>query len=254
MSYLLTKLLPLFVYPLGLAITLSAFGLLLVLAGRKKLAKTFILTAIVVLWVSSTAKFADFVMGSLEQSYPPIEIEKIPIADAIVVLGGMTRGTVSGTELSDLDGGIDRLFFGARLFKSGKAPILVLSGGNAEGYQPESEAMAKYLGVLGVPVDAMLLESESRNTYQNGLKTSLILEKHGVNRILLVTSAYHMRRAKAVFEQFGIKVVVAATDYQVVERYPSILDWLPQAAALDRTTKGIKEYIGWWVYQWRGWI
>jgi uncharacterized SAM-binding protein YcdF (DUF218 family) len=57
-----------------------------------------------------------------------------------------------------------------------------------------------------------------------------------------------------VFEKLGIKVVPAATDYQVLEPDPSILDWLPNAEALMLTTLGIKEYLGWWFYRIRGWV
>jgi uncharacterized SAM-binding protein YcdF (DUF218 family) len=51
-----------------------------------------------------------------------------------------------------------------------------------------------------------------------------------------------------------MQVVPAATDYQVAESDPSILDWLPDAGALELTTLGIKEYLGWWFYWFRGWV
>ncbi len=254
MNYFLTKLVSLFVFPLGLMITLCILGLLLLRAGRRQIAISSILISILVLWIASTGVFADFVMGSLEQHYPPLEMRKTRVGGAIVILGGATRGRVPGTGITDLNGGSDRLFHGARLFKAGKAPLIILTGGNDEGYQPESEAMAEVLGFIGIPSEAMLLESSSRNTYQNGMETARILNEQGIDSILLVTSAYHMHRAKAVFENLGVTVISAATDYQVVERYASVLDWLPQSSALDRTTKGIKEYLGWWVYRWRGWV
>jgi uncharacterized SAM-binding protein YcdF (DUF218 family) len=251
MSYLLTKLLPLFVYPLGITLLLCFAALLFMAANRKKIALFSIFLAIAVLWSSSTPIVADAVIGSLEHRYPPLTVETTPSADAIVILGGVTRGIVPGTGLTDLDAGVDRLIHGARLFLDKKAPLVVLSGGNAEGFQPESEAMADILKIMGIPEKAMLLESKSRNTYQNGLNTAPILRKQAVKHILLVTSAYHMRRAVAIFEGMGISVISAATDYQLVERAPSILDWLPQAEALNTTTRGIKEYIGWWVYSLR---
>ena len=194
---------------------------------------------------------AEFVLASLERHYPPVAIKVVPSADAIVILGGVTRGVVPGTGLTDLDGGVDRLVHGARLFKAGKAPVIILSGGNAPGYQPESEAMAEILLFMGIPLHNMLLESESRNTWQNGLNTILILKKQGISKILLVTSAYHMRRAQAVFEGMGVSVIPAATDYQLIERSASMLDWMPRSDALDMTTKGVKEYLGWWVYSFR---
>ena len=123
---------------------------------------------------------AEFVLASLERHYPPVAIKVVPSADAIVILGGVTRGVVPGTGLTDLDGGVDRLVHGARLFKAGKAPVIILSGGNAPGYQPESEAMAEILLFMGIPLHNMLLESESRNTWQNGLNTIPILKEQGI--------------------------------------------------------------------------
>ena len=63
-----------------------------------------------------------------------------------------------------------------------------------------------------------------------------------------------MKRAQAVFEKLGIEVIPAATDYQVIERERSVLEWLPMADKLSKSTYAIKEYIGWWVYRWRGWV
>jgi uncharacterized SAM-binding protein YcdF (DUF218 family) len=130
----------------------------------------------------------------------------------------------------------------------------MLVGGSARGHLPEAQVMANLLAEFAITRDVMLLEDKSRNTRQNGLNAVVIMQKEGINKILLVTSAYHMRRAQAVFEKLGIEVVAAATDYQVLEPDPSILDWLPNAEALMMTTLGIKEYLGWWVYRFRGWV
>jgi len=55
-----------------------------------------------------------------------------------------------------------------------------------------------------------------------------------------------MRRAHTVFENLCVSVIPAATDYQLVERSTLVFDWLPNAGTLAMTTKGIKEYLGWW--------
>ncbi len=251
MGYLLTKLLPLFVYPLGISIILCFSGLHFLRAGNKRIAIFSILFSIIVLWGSSTKVVAEYVLASLEGHYPPLTIEAMPSADAIVVLGGMTRGIVPGTGLTDLDDGVDRLVHAARLFKAGKAPVIILSGGGAESYQPESEAMKEFLTFMGIPSEHLVLESKSRNTWENGINTKRILKDLEMNKILLVTSASHLRRAQAVFKSMGFLVIPAATDYQLVARSASILDWLPDAGALAMTTRGIKEYLGWWVYSFK---
>ncbi|WP_446011536.1 YdcF family protein [Candidatus Electrothrix sp.] len=245
---MLTKLLPLPVYPLGMGIGLIVVSFIFLRGNRKWIAGLTLLLSVIVLWGASTQKTAELVMHSLERHYPPVAVQDTPKAEAIVVLGGVTRGMVPGNGLTDLSGGVDRIVHAARLFKAEKAPLLVLSGGNAPGYRSEAEDMADILQLMDIPADKMLLETKSRNTQQNALYCQEIFQQRGIRNILLVTSASHMRRAEAIFNGIGVFVIPAATDYQLVERAPSFLDWLPQAGALEMTTKGIKEYIGYWVY------
>jgi uncharacterized SAM-binding protein YcdF (DUF218 family) len=248
MAYLLTKLLPLLVYPLSLAILFCLSSCLLLWNGRRRSAGLLIVLAAGLLWAASTRKAAELIMLPLERPYPPQQADAMPQAGAIVILGGVTRGAVPGLGLTDLDSGADRLLHGARLFRAGKAPLVILTGGSPPGTQPEAEAMAELLAFMGVPADQMLLEPASRNTQENGYNTLRLLQARGIRRILLVTSAFHMRRAQAVFVRLGLEVIPAATDYQLVERADSALDWLPQANALEMSTRGLKEYFGWAVY------
>jgi uncharacterized SAM-binding protein YcdF (DUF218 family) len=248
MGYLLTKLLPLPVYPLGMGISFILTSFVFLRGGRRRIAGLMLLFSVIVLWGASTRTAAEFVMRSLEYHYPPVAVQDTPEAEAIVLLGGMTRGVVPGTGLTDLSASVDRIVHAARLFKAGKAPFIILSGGNAPGYQSGAEAMADILKLMDVPAEKMLLETRSKNTQQNAIYSQKICQKKGISKILLVTSASHMRRAEAIFTGIGVSVVPAATDYQLVERAPSVLDWLPRAGYLAMTTKGIKEYIGYWVY------
>ncbi len=254
MDYLLSKLLPWFVYPFGFSLLLMGLGLLALVIRHRARALVLWAAAILVLWISSSPWFSDALMGLLEKRYPPVAVEALPQAEAIVVLGGVIPGVVPGTGIPELEGGVDRLIHALRLYKAGKAPLVLLSGGAASGLPAESELMARTLEWLGVPRESMLLETRSRNTRQNALYSEEILKGRGADRILLVTSAFHMKRTQAVFESVGLSVVPAATDYQVVERSASVMDWLPDPSALYRSTLAIKEFLGWWVYRWRGWI
>ncbi|MCI5124717.1 MAG: YdcF family protein, partial [Candidatus Electrothrix sp. AR5] len=157
MGYLLTKLLPLPVYPLGLGISLILFSFIFLRGGRKRVAgQALLLSAVMVLWGASTRTTAELVMRSLERHYPPVAVQDVPKGEAIVILGGMTRGMVLGTGMTDLGDSVDRLVHGARLFKAGKAPLLILSAGNAPGYQSGAEAMADILQLMGIPAEKML--------------------------------------------------------------------------------------------------
>ncbi|MCI5145882.1 MAG: YdcF family protein, partial [Candidatus Electrothrix sp. AR3] len=90
----LTQLLPLIMYPLGMTISLSLVSCLFLLVGRKKIAGLCIVLAIILLWGASTQVAAEFVMRSLERHYPPLAAQDMPSAEAIVILGGVTRGIV----------------------------------------------------------------------------------------------------------------------------------------------------------------
>ena len=106
----------------------------------------------------------------------------------------------------------------------------------------------------GVPSDSILSEANSANTYQNATNTAALMKKHGFDRVLLVTSALHMRRALATFRSTGVTAIPVATDYQVVETTRTLLDFAPSAEALNGSTAAVHEYVGHLVYVWRGWI
>ena len=106
----------------------------------------------------------------------------------------------------------------------------------------------------GLDSAIVLLEEDSRNTYENAQYTRQILEKRGWREVLLVTSASHMRRAVAAFRTQGIVVIPAPTDIRVVQQGFSLLRLLPTVIALEKSSIAIKEYIGWWIYGIRGWI
>ena len=113
--------------------------------------------------------------------------------------------------------------------------------------------MLRFLADLGVPPEAILLEGRSRNTRENALYTAEILSAEGIDRVLLVTSALHMPRALATFRAAGIDAEPAPTDFEVMPEPAHLMRWLPDAEALSDSTRALKEYVGWWVYRWRGW-
>ena len=88
---------------------------------------------------------------------------------------------------------------------------------------------------------------------ENALYTAEILEAQGMGPVLLVTSALHMPRALATFRAAGVDAIPAATDFEVMPRPRVLLDWLPDAEALAASTRALKEYLGLWVYRYRGW-
>ncbi len=135
--------------------------------------------------------------------------------------------------------------------------MVVISGGGlpwTEELGPEADSMAWFLNDLGVPRERMLLEKRSATTFENARETKKLLAEKGIERVLLVTSALHMQRAEATFIAAGIAVVPAPTDFEVeTEAGTTVLDYLPDAGALEGSSRAMKEYLGLWVYRWKGW-
>jgi uncharacterized SAM-binding protein YcdF (DUF218 family) len=145
----------------------------------------------------------------------------------------------------------------ARLYRAGKAPLVVASGGNPPhlgAEASESEDMADLLVEWGVPREAIVTEGASLDTRENAVGTARLLTARGLRRILLVTSALHMTRAAAAFRAAGLEVLPAPTDYQAVDaREVTWLDWLPDAGALARSSRALHEHLGRVWYRLRGW-
>jgi len=258
----LSKLLPLFVFPLGLACLLLILALLW--ARARRLA---IVLALVILWLGSSRYVAYSLVRSLEGRYPTLD--GTPAADAIVVLGGGTRSNDPPRPMTEVNEAGDRLIYAARLYRDGAADVVLVTGGSIEWLQPEGVApeandMAALMQLLGVPDKALWLEAESRNTYENALYSQEMLAEAGLNDILLVTSAMHMPRSAPLFTAQGLRVTAAPTDYLVSDAEwqhlwhggPSatIINLLPNVEYLTYTTRCLKEYIGIFVYGLRGWL
>ena len=263
MFLFLSKLLPLFVYPVGL--TCIFLAVTLILPRRTSLQTTGLILALAVLLLFSNRWVARGLARSLEWQYLPGA--DLPKTEVIVLLGGGTRSAQYPRPIVELNEAGDRMLYAAWLYRQSKAPHILVSGGSIDwlGSQtPEAENMRDVLEIMGVPHGAIWLESTSRNTYENAVNVKAILAPKEIKRILLVTSAMHMPRSVAIFRHQGFEVIPAPVDYQVTQgdgpgATPArlgaqLLYLLPSSEYLDLSTRAIKEYIGLVVYRLRGWL
>ncbi len=238
--------------PLGLCLLLVPVALMLILRGLRKTGLSVIMLAFGWLLLWSLPAASVWLRAGLEGQVPLRAAADYPTADAIVVLGGGVEGGRSGWRTTPhLLAGADRVWFGAQLYRAGRAPVLIFSGGNSEwstADEPESKAMQKFANDLGVPPAAVLLEDRSRNTQENAEYTNQLMGEHGFKTILLVTSAVHMPRALATFRRLGINVTAAPTDFDAITPRSILLRWLPDTETLDQSSKALKEYAGLWIY------
>lgn len=264
MFLFLSKLLPVFLYPLGLSCLLMV-GALVVLWRRPRWAAGAVALALTVLLLGSNGWVSLALVRSLEwQNLPEGEL---PQAEAIVVLGGGIKSQLPPRPWVDVTEAGDRILYGAKLHRQGKAPFLILSGGRIDwkdGGPPESQDMATLARAMGVPASAILQDPTSLNTYENAVNVGKLLDSQGIRRrVLLVTSAIHMPRSLLIFKRQKIEAIPAPTDFLVSEQdvrelssswQAVVLNLLPDAERLEQATKALKEYIGIAVYRLKGWL
>jgi uncharacterized SAM-binding protein YcdF (DUF218 family) len=254
MSIFLSKFLPLLVYPLGLGCLLVLAAL--ILKRRLQWQRYLLVIALLTLWLCGNHWVAFSLARSLEwQNLPP---PGLPKADVIVVLGGGTEGAQYPRQGVEINSAGDRMLYAARLYKQGAASHILLSGGNIDWMESDSSSpaadMADIMTQLGVPRETLWLEERSLNTYENALYAKDFLQARGIQRVILVTSAMHMPRARALFEHQGLEVIPAPTDFTVTQtgwedlfalNLPNqVINFFPSASSLSLTTNVFKEYIG----------
>lgn len=259
MFLFLSKLLPIFIYPLGLSCLLLILAFILIWKKRSRFALIPITLTFLILFLGSSSWISNAIVESLEFQY--ITQGELPTADAIVVLGGATESALPPRPWIEIREEGDRVLYAGKLYRDKKAPRLILSGGRVD-WRPsstsEAEDMAILLETMGVPRSAMLLESRSLNTRENAVYSQEMMKTEKIQKILLVTSALHMPRSMLIFKKLGIDAIPAPTDYTSALANRStleaaILDTLPDADQMRRTSRALKEYIGILVYRLRGW-
>ncbi len=258
MNLFTQKITSLLVYPLTQSLLLVLLGVVLILLKRYRSSVFSILLGASWLVVCSLPVTANWLQQKLESGYPIVATDSLPSAGAIVVLGGALASANVPNAYPNLHSSGDRVLTAARLYHAGKAPNILISAGKLPWVKlrrTEAYGIQRILLELGVPEEDIIIESGSASTIENATLCYELLQPRGVSKILLVTSAWHMIRAQAVFEKVGFEVIPAATDYESIGTEPyGILDYFPTAGMLERSTRSIKEYVGYWVYNFRGWI
>ncbi|RQH28893.1 YdcF family protein [Okeania hirsuta] len=255
--------------PLGFSIILLIYATTLISnGGIKSPAPTLIITALIVLIISSSPVFAVWAAQQAEED--AIELVSVSAccdekADAIVLLGqGTTQPVIPDRIQIQLTKTAERIIYASQLYKKGLAPYIIVSAGPRIGDDNstvEAVDIKKILIELGVPRRAIILEPDGRTVYESAIETREILDGRGLDpTVILVTSAVNIRRASLTFTDIGMRVIPAPTDFNTVNPYEDssyrfvLADFLPNAQALLLTTEVWEEYLALFYYFLRGWL
>lgn len=193
----------------------------------------------------------------MENPYPPISHSQVKKVDAIVVLGGMINNLSLYNNRIELGDSADRLTDAILLYKKNKAAKIIITGGSGILFyqkNPESFQAKKFLMAMGIAEESILIETESRNTAENAIYTAKILNQKQWKKIILITSAFHMKRSEALFRKQGLAVLPFPTDYRSLKPEFSWDALIPSTGALDTSTIAIKEWMGIIAYKIKGYL
>ena len=207
-------------------------------------------TSLVVLYLASTPLVARWVAESLERQNPPVDPVTMPVADAIVVLGGSMYATVGpdGTTLLYARHASDRFETAMQAFSAGRAPIIAFGGGGTgvpgtptEGEWNRARAIAR-----GAPADRAIAGPVALYTSDESEGIARVLRERGVKRIILCSSAVHLPRACMNYEKLGFEVTPLPSDFATrgaAEEWSWAL-LIPRGMALSQVDAGVKEWMG----------
>jgi uncharacterized SAM-binding protein YcdF (DUF218 family) len=226
--------------PLSLVLLLVAG--LVVHRRRPRLAMALILVAAAALFALSTSWVSGVLLKSLEIS-APLEPARLQGADAIVVLGGGRRlnaAEYGGDTLKGL--ALERLRYGAHLHRTSGLPLLVTGGRPGGGTLAEGRIMQQILeDEYGL--SPRWVEDAATTTWDNARLSAPLLKQAGVRRVVLVTHAWHLRRAVPLFEAQGLEVVPAGIQFSST-RVDRVFDIVPTPAGLRDSSFALHEWLG----------
>jgi len=251
--YIASKAFTHFLLPPGLFITIF-----LALATVFRRCRVVLIILALSLWLFSTNFFASLLLSTLEEKYrvhdTPNDVE------FVVVLGG---GLVE--ESPDLllsNGALKRGLTGFLEAKNRGLPLIYTGGGNKE--LSEAEAFYKDITKLygnKLPLEENLtkkgfyvvLENSSLDTFENAKFVKKIFDDSGIKspKIILVTSAFHQKRALEIFEKFGFEATPLACDFRSSGIETDFRDFLPSMLGLDNLFLTLREYFGIWSLSFR---
>lgn len=235
----LHKILPLFVMPIMIY-------LIIIILGTKKEYKNFIYISSLIFYIISTPIFSNLIMKKVEGEYFYRSINEIEEADAIVILSGIMRINEFEDDYIVEWGDIDRFFKGIRLYDLKKSNLIVFTGGNNPYNKTkisEGKILEKFALKYGVKKEDIEITKDVLNTSD---EAQAVFDLLGNNKtIILVTSAFHMKRAKLLFERQGINVIPYKVDYKTPPEIEfNFIDFLPSSEGLRKTEIAFREIIG----------
>ncbi|MDD5606817.1 MAG: YdcF family protein [Candidatus Pacebacteria bacterium] len=222
------KIIQIFLYP-------SIFFLILILFGFLFKKKYLIILGLFFYYLFSITFLSDIIFYPLEKDYDFLSEQEMQKADKIVLLlGGKESDVLRASEVLRIS------------HLSNHEKTIIISG--TDPINPKSEeaqGVRNFFISRGIPQDIIIIEGQSRNTKENIQNVKEIVQE---KPFLLVTSAYHLKRAEKEFEKVSANPIPAPTDFKRKGFDYGFFDFLPSSINLRNNDLAIKEYFGIFYY------
>lgn len=238
-----------FILPPGIFITLLFILGLWALRRKNRMAAVSIFGVGLGLWLTATVPVAHMLMRPLETG---LNIPAYANADVIIVLGGG-----SYDRALDLSGigtpgpaTIERMVTAARLHWRTQAPIMVSGGKVIPTDTPVALLTERFLIDLGIPARYIIVDLQSRDTRENAIYSKKLCDHYGFKRPVVVTSGFHIKRARHCFEKAGLKATFMPCGLTTwPNRTYHWRHFLPSAGSLNTTAAALHEWVGLMYYR-----
>jgi len=212
------------------------------------------------IWVIGATPLSGSLLASLERPWVGVKREALPEADAVILLGGFSAPSREEVGRLHFNQSADRAVTAFELLRLGKAKTLVVGGGAmVVGVEPLAEAdlFKDLLTKWQTGGPEVISLGGCKHTRHEAEQVARLAVERGWKRVLLVTSASHLRRAVGVFRTTTeLKVVPVPSAFLTSASVIAgdSTDLVPRSAGFAKVEAWVHEVIGWWVYRWRGWI
>jgi uncharacterized SAM-binding protein YcdF (DUF218 family) len=246
--------------PLGAIWLLMALSVFVLLWRRERRSALWLMAPTVLLFLAGSTPLAEMLVGEAERLYANGNIAALAPADAAIALGGTQRASAYDVYGFSIGPAEERILAVAELVRLRKAKILVLGGSTqsvpSKPGVPTMSLVRNWLLASGLATTRVTNLGICANTHDEAVQFSKMKGLEGWQKVILVTSALHMRRAEAVFRKQGVEVTPVACDFQVygILGAPGFPSPFPHQHRLDLLSLYLHEQLGWWVYKWRGWV
>ncbi|MCW3070705.1 MAG: hypothetical protein JWO44_595 [Bacteroidetes bacterium] len=249
MFFILSKLLAFMITPLVWIIALLIWSFL---AKDEKRKKKLLRAVLVLSLLFSNSFIFDEVARAWE--IPATPYKDLKKYEYGVVLGGMSVYDPS-MERAQFYRGIDRLIQAVELYRRGTIKKIIFTGGSGRILHPEMKEgnyINRYLLYMGIPKEDVIIETESQNTRENATFTKKMLDDQKIRGgdMLLITSAFHMRRSLGCFRKAGMSVDPYSTDrYSGPRKFEFDYLFIPNISAMNDWDIIIHEMLGYITYK-----